>query len=80
MSLYFTAFPFKGTICSFGEYIKTQDFNIYNTNEVIIQTQKNMYIYILLTEYTSCSQRKIRSPELCLKVAGSAKYKQNKTV
>ena len=29
----------KGALCRFGGEIQTQNFNIYNTNEVIIQTQ-----------------------------------------
>ena len=30
----------KGAICSFGEEIQTQVFNIYKMNEVRTQTQK----------------------------------------
>ena len=33
----------KGALCSFGEEIQTQNFNIYNT--VIIQSQ-NIYLYL----------------------------------
>ena len=29
---------FKGALCSFGEEIQSQNFYIYNINEVIIQT------------------------------------------
>ena len=31
----------KGTLCSFGEESPSQNFNIYSTNEVIIQTQND---------------------------------------
>ena len=53
---------FKGTMCSSEEEIQTLNFNIYNINEVIIQT-----LFFFIAEYTSCSQRKRRYPEHYLK-------------
>ena len=32
-----------GALCHFGEEIKTQNFNIYNIKEVIIQTQRRTF-------------------------------------
>ena len=34
---------FKGALCSFGEEIKSQNFNIYCIHEVIIQTKKYLF-------------------------------------
>ena len=31
---------FKGALCCFGEEIQTQDFKMYNNNEIITQTHK----------------------------------------
>ena len=31
-------------LCSFGEEIQTQNFNIYNITEVIIRTHKYIYV------------------------------------
>ena len=33
----------KGALCNFGEEIQTQNFNVYNINEVIIQNQKYLF-------------------------------------
>ena len=44
----------------FGEEIQTQDFNIWNINEVIY---KLINIYFSISQWTSWSQRKIRFPE-----------------
>ena len=38
----------KGAPCSFGKQIQTQNPNIYNDSEVIIQTQK--YLFLFTTE------------------------------
>ena len=37
--------PLKGVLCGFGEEIQTQNFNSYNKNEVIIQTQKYCFFF-----------------------------------
>ena len=59
---------FEGVPCSFrGRNSNSTWFNIYNINTRIIQTQ-DIFIFFPITEWTSCSQRKIRSPELCLKL------------
>ena len=39
---------FKGAPCGSGEEIQTQNLNIYNINDVIIQTQK--YVFFSITE------------------------------
>ena len=37
----------KGALCSFGEEILIQNFNIYTVIEVIIQIETNKTIYII---------------------------------
>ena len=67
---------FKGALCGFGLEIQAQNFNIYNINEVITQTQK----YLLFHDWIN---KQILSEGMLFKtrnVAGSAKYKQSKTV
>ena len=51
-------------VCIIGEEIQTQNFYIYNTNEVMIQTKK----YLLFHVWINKLFRKIRSPQRCLKL------------
>ena len=63
--------PFiKGALCSF--VVQTQDFDIYNINDVIIQTWKS--------ELFSKDNKVPRTQFEARKVVGYATYKQSKTV
>ena len=50
----------------FGGEIQTQNLNVFNIIEVIIQSQK--YLLFSLLNKKSISQREIRSPEHCLRL------------
>ena len=70
---------FKGELCSFWEEIQTQNCNISNMCEVIIQTQKNV-IHKWINKLFSEENKDLRTLFEVTKVAGSAKYKQSKIV
>ena len=60
---------------------RNSDVEYLQYNEVLIQPPK--YLFFPLFERTSCSQKKISGPRTLFearKVAGSATYKQSKTV
>ena len=68
---YFSALPrLKG---HFGEEIQTQNFNIHNIKEAIIQTQT--FFIFSMTEKTNCENKVPRTLFDARKVAGSATYK-----
>ena len=43
----------KEALCCSGDEIQTQNFDIYNINEVIIQTQKYLYFLHLTSKLFS---------------------------
>ena len=76
-SLYWLFFFFKGAVCSFGGDIQTQNFYIYNINEVIIQNQ----IYFPHKCINKLFSGVNKAPSTLFgntSLAGSATYKQSK--
>ena len=65
----------KGVLGIFGE-VKTQNFDIYNINDVIIQTFFHSWINKSVSEENMVPRALFEARE----VTGSATYKQSKTV
>ena len=66
----------EGALCSSGEEIQTQNFNIYIINEVMEQALFHIWMNKLFSEENKVPRTLFEGR----KVAGSATYKQNKTV
>ena len=67
----------KGALCGFGGDIQTENFNIYNTNEVIIQAHidRSFVFHNWINKLFSEENKIPRTPFEAWKVAGSATYK-----
>lgn len=71
-------FGIKGSLCSFGQDIQTQNCYIYNVNEVILQIliKTQEYLFSELNKQ-AVLRRKIKCPEHCVKGQGPPHTEQN---
>ena len=70
----------KGALRGFGEGVQTQNFDIYNINVVMIQTQDFLFFHNWINKLFLEENDFLRRQFEAREVAGSARYKQSKTV
>ena len=73
-------FFLKWAPCSSGEEIQTQNFCMYNINDIIMQTQMYSFFPLLNKQAVLRGKQCPRTLFEAWKVAGSATYNQSKTV